>query len=133
MKETLKVISFAIITFSLLWISVTREPSGNVVHAQSAASLVEIDIVQGPWAANCQTHTGVTTYCYGTDAEAISVAGAKYTQFQGVAGPQGPTGQTGATGPQGPAGTSTAGVASLNGHTGALTMSLGASPITITP
>lgn len=104
------------------------------VHAQSAPSLVEIDIAQGPWATTCQTHTGLTTYCYATDAEAISVAGAKYTQFQGAQGPAGATGATGATGAQGPAGNSgTAGVASLNGHTGALTMSLGASPVTITP
>lgn len=111
---------------------VTFYPSPHAVQAaQGAASLVEIDIVQGPWATNCQTHTGITTYCYATDALAVSIAGAAYTKFQGVAGPTGPTGPAG---PQGPAGTGgTAGVTALNGHTGSLTMTLGTTPISITP
>src|ERR1700691_978375 len=77
-------------------------PAHHGVQAQGAASLVEVDYAQGPWATTCQTHTGITTYCFATDALAISKAGAAYTQFQGA---QGATGPAGPTGPQGPAGT----------------------------
>lgn len=47
------------------------------LSAQTAASLVQVDYVQGP-ISGCVTHTGTSTFCYGTDGFAFSKAGAAY-------------------------------------------------------
>lgn len=49
----------------------------GVAGAQAPASLIQVDYVQGP-ISGCQTHAGLSTFCYGTDGFCFSKAGAAY-------------------------------------------------------
>jgi hypothetical protein len=65
----------AVVAIVTLWgIRTWKAP---VVKAQSAPSLIQVDYVQGP-VSGCVTHTGISTFCYGTDGAVFSKAGAAY-------------------------------------------------------